>query len=116
MATTIAVRTRKSRKSDNVAYSEMALRQNASILEYCRTSMACLGGASAGILGLTGLYGFAFYFITSILFSVMVLIKAGSRWNNFFVSRKILFTNGLLGALFTYVLSWTFLYGMVHVY
>lgn len=44
-----------------VAYSEMALRNNAAVVEYCRTSMAALSGSTAGLLGLTGLYGFGFY-------------------------------------------------------
>ena len=44
-----------------VAYSEMAVRNNASVVEYCRTSMAALSGGTAGLLGLTGFYGFGFY-------------------------------------------------------
>ncbi|KAK3772266.1 hypothetical protein RRG08_046851 [Elysia crispata] len=113
---TIAVRTRKSRKSEGIAYSELSLRQNASILEYCRTSMSALSGATAGILGLTSLWGFIFYFITALMLSVALLMKAGTRWNSYFMTRSVLFSNGLLGGLFTYVLFWTFLYGMVHVY
>ena len=56
--------------ADGVAFSEMSLRQNASVLEYCRTSSAALSGATAGILGLTGLWGFLFYFIASLMLSV----------------------------------------------
>ncbi|PSN42323.1 hypothetical protein C0J52_18221 [Blattella germanica] len=44
-----------------VAYSEMAVRNNTSVVEYCRTSMAALSGGTAGLLGLTGFYGFGFY-------------------------------------------------------
>lgn len=47
--------------AEMVAYSEMALRNNAAVVEYCRTSMAALSGSTAGLLGLTGLYGFGFY-------------------------------------------------------
>lgn len=50
----------------------MSLRQNASVLEYCRTSMSALSGCAAGILGLTGLQGFLFYFITAFLLSVSI--------------------------------------------
>ncbi|XP_036370776.1 ER membrane protein complex subunit 6 isoform X1 [Octopus sinensis] len=135
--TTIALKTRKSRpghseadkpkpqpvpkditvdKQDAVAYSEIAVRNNAAIMDYCRTSMSALGGATAGIMGLTSLHGFIFYFISAILLSVMLMVKAGSRWNKYFVSRRVLFFSGLFGGLFTYILFWTFLYGMVHVY
>jgi hypothetical protein len=46
----------------------------------------------------------------------MLLWKAGYHWKKFFGSRQQLLTNGFFGQLFTYVLFWTFLYGMVHVY
>ncbi|XP_032072381.1 ER membrane protein complex subunit 6-like [Thamnophis elegans] len=96
--------------------SEAAVRGNAAILDYCRTSVSALSGATAGILGLNGLYGFIFYFLASVLLSVLLVLKAGRRWNKYFKSRRPLFTGGLIGGLFTYILFWTFLYGMVHVY
>lgn len=96
--------------------SEAAVRGNAAILDYCRTSVSALSGATAGILGLNGLYGFIFYFMASVLLSVLLVLKAGRRWNKYFKSRRPLFTGGLIGGLFTYILFWTFLYGMVHVY
>lgn len=96
--------------------SEAAVRGNAAVLDYCRTSVSALSGATAGILGLTGLYGFIFYLLASILLSLLLILKAGRRWNKYFKSRRPLFTGGLIGGLFTYVLFWTFLYGMVHVY
>lgn len=107
MATTIALKTRKARR-DSVAYSEIAMRNNAAVMDYCRTSMSALGGATAGIMGLTSFHGFIFYFISSILLSIMLMVKAGSRWNKYFVSRRILFLSGLFGGLFTYILFWTY--------
>ncbi|XP_072935989.1 ER membrane protein complex subunit 6 [Epargyreus clarus] len=106
----------KDDKPEPVAYSEAALRNNAAVVEYCRTSMAALSGSTAGVLGLTGLNGFAFYVLSVIVLWVMFMIKAGPKWNKYYVSRFGLLTNGFLGALFTYVLFWTFIYGMVHVY
>jgi hypothetical protein len=50
--------------------SEAAIRQNAAILDYCRTSVSALAGVTAGIMGLTGLYGFIFYFVTACMMSV----------------------------------------------
>ena len=112
---TIAIRGRKVRK-EPVAFSEPSIRHNSAIVEYCRTSMSALSGATAGITGLTGLYGFIFYFLTAFMLSFMLLLKAGSQWQKFFRGRGSLFTGGLMGGLFTYILFWTFLYGMVHVY
>lgn len=69
-----------------------------------------------GILGLTGIRGFVFYFMAVFALWVLVLAKSGTNWQKFFINRQSLLTNGFLGGLCTYVLFWTFLYGMVHVY
>jgi len=52
----------------------MSVRHNAAIVDYCRTSVSALSGATAGIMGLTGLYGFVFYFVSSLMLSVSVIL------------------------------------------
>lgn len=42
------VRARETKTGETVAYSESAIRHNASAVEYCRTSMAALSGSTAG--------------------------------------------------------------------
>ncbi|XP_050357795.1 ER membrane protein complex subunit 6 [Nymphalis io] len=106
----------KDPKLEPIVYSEAALRNNVVVVEYCRTSMAALSGSTAGILGLTGLNGFAFYVFAVVSLWAMFLIKTGPNWHKYYVSRQSVLTNGFFGALFTYVLFWTFIYGMVHVY
>ena len=96
-------------------FNDRAVRNNNAVIEYCRTSGAAISGATAGILGLTGLYGFGFFIIYSVLFSFLLAIKAGTSWNRYFTTRRAVWFDGILGGLFTYVLLWTFLYGMVHV-
>ncbi|XP_030036871.2 ER membrane protein complex subunit 6-like [Manduca sexta] len=83
-------------KSEPVAYSEAALRNNAVVVEYCRTSMAALSGSTAGVLGLTGIYGFAFYVFAVVILWVMFMLKSGSNWSKYYVSRQSLLTNGFL--------------------
>ena len=72
----------------------MALRQNAGILDYSRTSMSSLSGSAAGILGLTGLYGFAFYFITAFILSV-------SYHNHLIISLSVIKTECFNFKIFT---------------
>lgn len=85
--------------------------------EYCRTSVSALSGATAGILGLTGLYGFAFYAICALGLFVGLVLKAGVKSSKkYFPNKRSLLLSGQVGALFTYILFWTFLFGMVHVY
>uniref|UniRef100_A0A4X2MDQ9 ER membrane protein complex subunit 6 n=1 Tax=Vombatus ursinus TaxID=29139 RepID=A0A4X2MDQ9_VOMUR len=77
--------------------SEAAVRGNAAVLDYCRTFVSALSGATAGILGLTSFYGFVFYFLASTLLSLLLALKAGRRWNKYFKSRRPLFPGALLG-------------------
>ena len=97
-------------------YNDSAIKRNAALVDYCRTSGAVIGGATAGVLGLTGLYGFLFYFAYSVFLSMMLAVKAGRNSTKYFQSSSSIWFSGMLGGLFTYVLLWTFLYGMVHVY
>lgn len=110
------VKTKEMKSGEIIAYSETAIRNNASVVEYCRTSMAALSGSTAGLLGLTGFYGFGFYVFAVIGLWTMLLMKAGSSWKKYFISRKSLLTGSFFSGLFTYILCWTFIYGMVHVY
>lgn len=107
---------RREKTGEIVAYSESGMRQNGMMIEYSRTSMAALGGCTAGILGLTSLYGFAFYVVTCLLLWFMILTKAGPSWNKYFRERMPILTGTLTGGIGTYILFWTFIYGMVHVY
>ena len=52
--------------ADTVMYNDVAVRSNSAVIEYCRTSMAALGGSTAGILGFTGLYGFFFFLLCNV--------------------------------------------------
>jgi len=107
---------RKEKTGEIVAYSEAAIRQNHAVLEYSRTSMSALAGCTAGILGFTSYYGFIFYVLTCLMLWAMVLAKAGSSWNKYFRQRLPILTGTVTGGIFTYILFWTFIYGMVHVY
>lgn len=42
------VRARETKSGETIAYSEAAIRHNATAVEYVRTSMAALSGSTAG--------------------------------------------------------------------
>ncbi len=96
--------------------SEASIRYNDYLLEYCQTSMSALSGCAAGIIGLTGLYGFLFYFICSLFLSLVLLVYLGSNVKKYFLSKQTIVTGTLWSGIQTYLLFWTFLFGMVHVY
>ena len=100
----------------NKVLSESSIRYNDYLLEYCQTSMSALSGCAAGIIGLTGLYGFLFYFICSLFLSLVMLAYLGSNVKKYFLSKQTIITGTLWSGIQTYLLFWTFLFGMVHVY
>ena len=61
---------KKSDKQNQIVYSETAIRNNFAVLEYSRTCQAAASGIASGALGLTGTWGFIFYFI-------FVLVQVG---------------------------------------
>ncbi|KAJ7384415.1 ER membrane complex subunit 6 [Desmophyllum pertusum] len=67
------------------AFSPFSIMANNSIIDFCRTSLASMAGISAGILGLTALKGFIFYFIASFFMSILICLKAGTQWRKFFL-------------------------------
>ncbi|XP_011497063.1 PREDICTED: ER membrane protein complex subunit 6 isoform X2 [Ceratosolen solmsi marchali] len=94
------MRAKQDKLDDIIAYSEVAVRNNAAVVEYCRISMAALSGGTAGLLGLTGFYGFGFYIFAILSLWGMLLMKAGGQWKKYFISRRSLLTNGFFGGLF----------------
>ena len=104
------------RRVEPVLYSEMAVRLNENSLEQCRTSVSALSGCVAGILGLTSYKGFLFYGFSMFFLSSLIYWYIRHEHRTFFTSLNHVFFNGFFNGLLTYVLFWTFLYGMVHVY
>jgi hypothetical protein len=104
------------RKIEPILYSEIAVRLNENSLEQCRTSVSALSGCVAGILGLTSYKGFLFYAFSMLFLSFLIYLYIRNEHRKFFTSLNHVFINGFFNGLLTYVLFWTFLYGMVHVY
>lgn len=87
----------------------------------------------AGILGLTNFSGFVFYMLTALLTSIFIHFHLPSSTSPsmtmsststtptptptpYFPSHRSLWTDGWMGALMTYVLTWTLLYDIVYIY
>jgi len=104
------------KKGEIKVYNQAAMQHNGAVVEYARTCTAVFSGFGAGVLGLTALYGFGFYVLAIAGMWLLVVAKAGSDYQKYFTSRKAILFNGFFGAMFTYILCWTFAYGMVHIY
>lgn len=94
------------------------MQANAKTINFIQSASSAVSGSAAGILGLTGIYGFIFYFITAITTNATtLLINAKGRPGDYFKKGAFeAWTDGLVGGLFGYVLFWTLAYGLVHVY
>jgi hypothetical protein len=77
--------------------------------------MSAITGSVAGILGLTGYFGFLFYGVTALYVSLLVFaLKTHGHPGLYFKTAGDVWTEGVFGGLFSYVLFWTLLYGIVH--
>jgi hypothetical protein len=90
--------------------------QNTRALNFARTSLSVLGGVVAGILGLTSIYGFLFYFVVSGLLSLYYLVAESRSKSTHFLQKSQVMTAFVFEHLFTYILMWTLVFGGVHVY
>ncbi|KAI9595715.1 Rab5-interacting protein-domain-containing protein [Syncephalis fuscata] len=103
--------------SDESRYVLAYVTQNQRVITYCRSGFSAVSGSAAGILGLTGLYGFYFYVVTTIIMSGLLWsLKTAGQPLRYFRSTSEVVWDGVMGGLFSYVLFWTLLYGIVHVY
>ena len=74
---------------------------------------ACLAGTTAGILGLTNLQGFLFFFLTTLLTgSSFTIFNCRLKPEKFFLNTRETVLSGLGEGLFSYVLFWTRKYSL----
>ena len=97
-------------------YAMERIGYNARILNYCRVFVAIIAGCAAGIMGITGLSGFAVFLISTLLLSVGLYLKVGCEPKPFFKKPEDLWFEGITSASMSYILFWTLFYDIVHIY
>ena len=75
-----------------------------------------VAGAVCGVLGVTGLMGFLFYFVSAAAGGALLMARTGGRPRSFFTSTSALFTHGFFQGLMSFVLGWTLMGNIVHVF
>ncbi|XP_058091808.1 uncharacterized protein LOC131237821 isoform X2 [Magnolia sinica] len=81
------------------------LQSNMKIIYYSRTFVSIIGGVVAGILGLTGLMGFVFYFLIMAITSLGLMAKAKFSVHEYFDCWNRIIIDGFLGGLMILTLS-----------
>ncbi|KAM3338114.1 ER membrane protein complex subunit 6 isoform X2 [Capsicum galapagoense] len=92
------------------------MQNNMKVILYSRTFMAIIGGVIAGILGLTSLAGFIFYFLVMAITSAALMTNAKFSIHSYFDSWNRIVLDGFFGGLMSFVLFWTFVYDIVHIF
>ncbi|KAF9110526.1 ER membrane complex subunit 6 [Mortierella sp. AM989] len=102
---------------EDALYVDMFIAKNSQTVTFMRSSFSAILGLAAGILGLTNWSGFIFYFIGSAFLSLLIFaFKAKASPSLYFRQSFDVFYEGIFGGLLSYILFWTLLYGMTHVY
>ncbi|KAF9093768.1 ER membrane complex subunit 6 [Mortierella sp. GBA35] len=102
---------------DDALYVDMFIAKNGQTMNFIRSSYSAVLGLAAGTLGLTNWNGFLFYFLGSAFLSTLIFVfKAKGKSGLYFRKSFDVFTEGVFGGLFSYILFWTLLYGIIHVY
>ncbi len=99
--------------------SPAALARNNELLAWARTVVALAGGALAGVWGLTGLKGFGLYgAVHGLVGAALLLTRLGLRPGDFFPNTGPLglVAGGLMDNFMLYIVVWSFLYALLHVY
>lgn len=103
----------------NVEFFSMeSMKHNEEIVDYAHTYMCVIGGCIAGVLGLTGVQGFALLVALYVLTSAALLVvKLRFNVKAYFNTNVIGFLfHGLFGQFLSFILFWTLAYGLVHIY
>ncbi|KAF5183849.1 Rab5-interacting family protein [Thalictrum thalictroides] len=89
---------------------------NIRLFSLSRTFLSIIAGVIAGIVGLTNLTGFVFYFFVMAITSLGLVAKAKFSIHAYFDSWNSVVLDGFLSGLMSFVLFWTFAYDLVHIF
>mmetsp|Transcript_15970 Transcript_15970/g.40115 ORF Transcript_15970/g.40115 Transcript_15970/m.40115 type:complete len:116 (+) Transcript_15970:477-824(+) len=93
------------------------IQQNARTISTCRIASAIVAGCVAGIMGMEGLSGFLLFFVSCLVTSCMLCVRTGSvTMVDFFAKPNQVWTQGLTEGLMSYILFWTMLFDLVHIF
>ncbi|CCI48594.1 unnamed protein product [Albugo candida] len=90
------------------------VQNNAKVIEFCHTSMCVVSGCISGIIGLTGLTGFAFMLMLYIVTDLAILLfKMKNNLKTFYNGSLLTFLfDGIFSHGLSFILFWTLAYGL----
>lgn len=106
-------------QSKDVEFFSMEnMKSNEQTVDFIYTSMCVIAGCMAGVIGLTGLTGFAFLAVAYVLTAVAVWVfKLQTNVKVYFNTSTLSFIfSGVFSQALSFILFWTLSYGLVHIY
>eukprot|EP00744_Colponema_vietnamica_P006470 GILI01009394.1.p1 GENE.GILI01009394.1~~GILI01009394.1.p1 ORF type:complete len:126 (-),score=16.55 GILI01009394.1:294-671(-) len=97
-------------------FSPERIMHNSRVIAFSRNFGAIVGGCCVGILGLGFAGGFLLFFAIQLVVSFGLYMKADCDSTPFFKSPSSIWTEGLTGGLMSFIMFWTLLNGIVHIY
>ena len=95
--------------SGNMAYNHNELMK-------ARGLASVLAGVVAGILRVEGVVYGAIFFVLVMLASSLVVVHHVQKVSDYFAEPASVYTNGLSSGLMGFVLSWTVVYNLCHIF
>jgi len=96
--------------------SSSALQHNLRLIGLSRHYAAIVGGVAAGILGLSGLFGVATFFVCTFISSFLILREINFDGKRYFMTIKDVIFGQLFSAVLSFILFWTLAYDLVYVF
>lgn len=96
--------------------SKEAVEHNQHVSLFIQIYVFIATGCACGILGVTGLNGLVFFIAVSTLVMFLISFKMDFQVQKYFPSTAGFLSNGIFQSSLTFVLFWTLLYNIVHVY
>jgi len=114
---TETIATQSSSKDPNEVYSPELIAHNQRVVNSSRVWTSLVAGCAAGILGITGILpGFLFYAVITAFTSLLLAIRAQFNFKKYFYDKNGPMFEGLFSGAMTYLLFWTLMYDITHVY
>jgi ER membrane protein complex subunit 6 len=105
--------------NSQVVFLNDKVQQNNEVVYRVRTMTSLLAGVAAGILGITGMYGFLFFLAHAVL-TALAMDRFACKGNAaaYFPSGKkqLLSMSELATGVLTYILVWTLVYDSIYIF
>ena len=105
--------------SMNIKINMEAMQRNMREIDLVRIVMYMVAGGIAGMLGLTGMEGFLFYLVASVMIGVGIAARMGFQVKKFLNPNANILTlvlGGVSSQIMSFIMFWTLTYSLAFVY